>query len=492
MIAPQKIIKPLLHKKICILGFGREGLSTYNFLRQHLPDQKIALLDQTNFSELNPEIKQVVKNDPYLELRFGSDYLANLEEFDLIFKTPGIQLNQPALKKALKSGVKISSNLQLFLEIITATQDRPIKISFKGKTSTLFQPIVIGVTGTKGKSTTSALIHHLLKKNGFDTLLVGNIGIPALNHINQITSKSKVVIEMSSHQLEQLSISPDIAVVQEITSEHLDYFPDEQAYIDSKKSIAMYQKVNQYIIYNPEWPTTQKTALLSPGIKLKFQVNMTDISNKNDILVYLKSYYLTFNHNNIEEQIIKIKDIPLLGRHNLENVAPAIIIGKMFGLNQQQIASAIKSFTPLPHRLQKVAVKNGVTYVNDSMATTPESAISAISCFAGQPIILFAGGHEKNQDFSQLANKILTANLKAVALFPANGPRLWNEVLKMQQKLKLLSIPKHRVVHSMAEAMKFAQDNARSGDVVLLAPGSASFGIFKDYADRGEKFVASI
>jgi UDP-N-acetylmuramoyl-L-alanine---L-glutamate ligase len=348
------------------------------------------------------------------------------------------------------------------------------------------------VTGTKGKSTTSALIHHVLAENGFDALLVGNIGIPALNHIDQITSKSKVVIEMSSHQLEQLTISPDIAVIQEITSEHLDYFPNEQVYVDSKKSISIYQKVNQYIIYNPEWQKTTKIAQLSPGIQLKFQINASENSNNNDVLVYLKSYYLTFNHNNVEEQIINIKDIPLLGRHNLENVAPSIMVGKMFGLSRQQIASAIKSFTPLPHRLQKVAVKNGVTYVNDSMATTPESAISAISCFDDQPIILLAGGHEKNQDFTQLAEKILTANVKAVALFPANGPRLWKEVLQKQKRLKLKTMPKHRVVHSMDEAIEFAKDNAQPGDVVLLAPGSASFGIFKDYADRGGRFSTGI
>lgn len=492
MTIPLEIINQLSNKKICILGLAREGLSTYRFLRKHLPDQLLVILDKAEINDLSSEVQNIVKNDKNIKLRLGKDYLSNLEEFDLIFKTPGIQLNQPALKKTLKLGAKISSNLQLFLEIIEVIKDQEIKIELDKQQSTLKHPIVIGITGTKGKSTTAAIIHHVLLKNNFNTLLVGNIGTPALDQINQLTSKSKVVIELSSHQLEQLTISPDIAVVQEITSEHLDYFPNEQAYVDSKKSIAIYQKVNQYILYNPEWPKTKKTAQLSPGIQLKFQTNNPKINNKNDILVYLKSYYLTFNHNNVEEQIISTKDIPLLGKHNLENVAPAIIIGKMFGLTKQEIASAIKSFKPLPHRLQKVTVKNGVTYVNDSMATMPEASISAISCFDDQPIILLAGGHEKNQDFSQLAEKILTANVKAIALFPANGPRLWKEILKKQKTLKIKALPKHQVINSMEEAMKFAQQWAEDGDVVLLAPGSASFGIFKDYADRGEKFIKNI
>ncbi len=496
MTIPNSITQQLADKKICILGLGREGLSTYRFLKKRLPKLNLTLADKKSLQDLSSAMQTVIKNDASAKLKLGPGYLSQLDEYDYIFKTPGIPLHQKPMQQALEAGVKISSNLQLFLEIIERLKQNTVKtnIGFGNYQSTLSQPVVIGITGTKGKSTTAALIHHLLVQNKFETILVGNIGQPALDQINQIKTKTKVVIELSSHQLAQLTISPDIAVVQQITTEHLDYFPNEQAYVAAKEAITKYQKVNQYIIFNPQWPKTKRIAQLSPGKKLKFNTKLTDSHHKDDILVYLKSYYLTFKDSKIEKTIIKSNNVPLLGRHNLENIAPAIVIGKLFNLTAQQIANAIKNFEPLPHRLEKVAVKNDITYINDSMATTPEAAISAISCFINQPIILLAGGHEKNQDFTHLAKKILSANVKAVALFPANGPRLWEAVEQQHQSAAEdeQELPAHKVVHSMKEAINFAHRHAQPGSVVLLAPGSASFGIFENYADRGEQFAAAV
>lgn len=470
-------IRSLAQEKILILGLGREGLSTYHFLRQYLPTQTLGVAD------LNINLPSTLNSDKNLVVYLGANYLENLEQFTLIFRTPGIPLTTPQIKKAVESGVKLSSNLQLLLEIIALE-----KRSSDTKLLNLPTPLTIGVTGTKGKSTTASLIHHTLKHNEIDAVLVGNIGKPALEEVDHIHKNGVFVIEMSSHQLSQLTISPDIAVVQEITSEHLDYYKDTDEYIRSKEAITRYQKVNQYVIFNPNKKNTTKIADLSPGIKQKFVTNEVQSVKNTDIEIYLKSYYLTFRCNKLEEKIIHQNQIPLLGTHNLQNIAPSIIIGKLIGLTATQISNAISSFTPLPHRLEKIGVINDVTYVNDSMATMPDATISALSCFDNKEIILLAGGHERNQDFKLLAKKIVSGNVIAVALFPENGKRLGEEIQIELLNQKLNKEIKTKVVNSMNEAMEFAKEFSKKNSVVLLSPGAASFGVFNDYTDRGNQF----
>lgn len=472
-----EIIHSLAQEKILILGLGREGLSTYNFLRQLLPTQTLAVAD------FNSNLPSSLNSDTNLITYLGPDYLEELEQYTMIFKTPGIPLTTPQIKKAMESGVKLSSNLQLLLEIIAIE-----KRSSNAELLNLPTPLTIGVTGTKGKSTTSSLIHHTLKHNNINSVLVGNIGKPALEEINHIHNDGVFVIEMSSHQLSQLTISPDIAVVQEITSEHLDYYKDTNEYIRSKEAITKYQKVNQYVIFNPNKKNTTRIANLSPGIKQKFATVETQNINNTDIEIYLKSYYLTFRHNKLEEKIIHQNKIPLLGTHNLLNIAPSIIIGKLLGLTASQISSAVSSFTPLPHRLERVGIINDVTYINDSMATMPDATISALSCFDNKEIVLLAGGHERNQDFHLLAKKIVGSNVVAVGLFPENGKRLGEEIQKELSNQKLNKEIKTKVVNSMNEALEFAKKFSKENSIVLLSPGAASFGVFIDYADRGNQF----
>jgi UDP-N-acetylmuramoyl-L-alanine---L-glutamate ligase len=477
----QSIINSLEKEKILILGLAKEGISTFNFLRQILPNKTIGLADEKN--SLPSKLQQAKGITTHL----GPDHLDHLKEYSLIFKTPGIPQNLPQIQQAVKNGVKLSSNLQLFLELV---EER--KAQNSDQLLGLPSPLTIGVTGTKGKSTTASMIHHVLSNNGYKTALIGNIGKPALDEAHQIVSIGIFVIEMSSHQLSHLTLSPDIAIVHNITSEHLDYYKDTTEYIRSKEAITKYQKVNQYVLFNPLFQNAVKIAELSPGRKIKISPTSSLKSVKNDIQVYLKSHKLTFRDIKVseetEEAIIDQNEIPLLGQHNLHNVAPSIVIAKMLGLKTGQITQAIKSFEPLPHRLEKVAVINGVTYVNDSMATMPDAAISSLSCFDDRSIILLAGGHERNQDFVPLATKIATSKVKALAFFAPNGPRLKNEVEKQLQKLDIKKEFKTKEADSMDEALEFAYQIAKPNDVVLLAPGAASFGIFENYADRGEKF----
>lgn len=473
----QGIINSLVKEKILILGLGREGQSTYKFLRQVLPSNTLAVADE------NPELPDLFSSDNNLITHLGLNYLENLNSYTLIFKTPGIPLSIPQIKSAVDSGIKISSNLQLLLEIIETEKQKS-----KTKILNLPTPLTIGVTGTKGKSTTASLINHTLGSNKINSVLVGNIGKPALEEINHIKTNGVFVIEMSSHQLSHLTISPDIAVVQEITSEHLDYYKSTDKYVHSKEAITKYQKVNQYILFNPKKRNTTKIANLSPGIKQKFVIGEAQNDGNIDTEVYLKSHYLTFRHNKIEEQIIHQDNIPLLGTHNLQNIAPSIIVGKLLGLSVPQVSNAIGSFTPLPHRLEKVGVVNGVIYVNDSMATMPDATISALSCFDNKEIILLAGGHERNQDFQALAEKIIRSNVVAVGLFPENGKRLGEKIQNELLNQRLNKKIETKIVNSMEEAMNFTKEYGKKNSVVLLSPGAASFGVFIDYADRGNQF----
>ena len=298
----QTIINRLSQEKIGILGLAREGLSTYHFLRKILPEQRLTLMDEQPLKNFSQSVQQEFDHDPYLNLQLGTNSLAHLSTFTLLFKTPGIPATMPAIQQALGQGTRLGSNLQLFLEIVNQWQQlnqQELSITINGHSSTLLEPITIGITGTKGKSTTAAVIHHVLQANGCETLFVGNIGQPALDKIDQIKSNTKLVLELSAQQLAQLEVSPDIAIIQRVTSEHLDYYQNTQAYIDSKKPIAMYQKVNQYIIYDPQWPHTREIAQLSQAKKLTY-----DLSNKvkNDALIYIKDHKLTFR--DINEEII--------------------------------------------------------------------------------------------------------------------------------------------------------------------------------------------
>ncbi|MBD3250345.1 MAG: UDP-N-acetylmuramoyl-L-alanine--D-glutamate ligase [Candidatus Pacebacteria bacterium] len=495
MKTPDQIINQLQTEKIVILGLAREGISTYNFLRQILPNKQLTLADQKTLDELDPSFCRQLKQDKNAVFLSGSNHLEHLDQFSLIFKTPGIPASLPSIDKAVRAGVKLSSNLQLFLEIVEAYKNQtqePVGLDNPQPKITnrepIFGPLIIGVTGTKGKSTVSALTHHILKENQLETVLIGNIGQPALDKLQQIGSKGKVVIEMSSHQLETMSISPDISIIQKITSEHLDYYPNQQAYIDAKKPISMYQKVNQYIIYNPNYSHSAEVARLSPGYHLMYQLDPAF-----DIKVNLKSHYLTFRYRSQEpEKVIKLDEIPLLGQHNWLNVMPAIIVGRLIGLTNQQIAQAIRTFKPLPHRLELITQKSGVKYVNDSMATMPDAQIAALKAFAGSPIVLIAGGHERDQDFSQTAKLILEQSVKALILFPPTGQRLWAALKQASKNQAAANLPRHHFVNSMNQAVKLAASEAKPGTVVLMSPGAASFGIFKNYADRGDQFRKAV
>jgi len=465
-LAKSQILEELKNSSIVILGLGAEGISSYQFLRKNFPKKQIALADQTAAKDLNSELKKIKKNDSNLIWHLGKNYHEKLADYQIIIKTAGIPITEKFIEKAIKKGTKISSNTKIFFDLCP------------GK--------IVGITGTKGKSTTSTLTYQILKNAGFDTVLVGNIGQPPLNLLEKIKEETIVVNELSSHQLAQLEKSPEIAIVQDIKPEHLDYYKDFEEYFAAKTAIAKYQSKKDILIYNPDLEGSSRMAKLSPANKIHHRLGQKSATNK-QAKVFQKKAAIFYKKSALlpAEKIIDRQEIPLLGEHNLYNIMPAIIIAKIFDIPTEIIRKTIINFKSLDHRLELVAEINNVKYYDDSIATNPHAAIMALRSFPQNSVILLAGGHERNQDFSEYAAEIIKQKVKAILLFPSTGERILKFIKKADPQFEIES----HLVKSMNEAVKIAHKISQAGDVVLLSPAAASFGLFKNYKDRGQQFA---
>lgn len=448
--------------QIFILGLGREGMSTYAFLRHQFPDKRLGLADQRALPQLERTTQQAIESDNNVQLYLGDDYLKCISEYEIILKSPGILPALPELVNARTQGALITSNTQLFFEWCPG--------------------VTVAVTGTKGKSTTTSLIYEVLLAGGVDARLIGNIGIPPLSALDGATSSTVFVAELSSYQLTDINKSPHIAVIQNIVPEHTDYHGSFDAYVAAKQTIVRYQTENDYTVFNASYQIPTEIANGSIAQKIPFGIVA-------DVGCFLEADTLVFHSERGREQIIPIHAIPLKGSFNLQNVMPSIIIGKHFSIPNHTIAAAIKDFKSLEHRLEPVGSYGGVCFYNDSLSTIPEATIAAIHAFPNQRVILLAGGFDRGQIFNDLADAVLQCDVKAVILFPTTGEPLWDEILR---QAKGHTPPEHAFVTDMNDAVKIAYEWATEGDVVLLSPAAASFGRFTDYKDRGEQFKAAV
>jgi len=360
--------------------------------------------------------------------------------------------------------VEITSQLKLFFDLC------PSKI--------------IGVTGTKGKGTTSSLIELMMKKAKSSKLkaksfgnvyLAGNIGKPAITLLDKLKPEDWVILELSSFQLQDLGKSPDIAVIVNMAVDHLDYHEDEEEYFEAKTSIVKYQSKNDTVIANKDYPNAVRLAQLSKGNKLYFSaIAEVDSSIRNDA-VFLG-----------EDKICESSEINLVGRHNLENIAAAALAAHEAGTDIESIKSAAKEFKGLPHRLELVAEINGVKYYNDSFATNPEPTIAAIRSFS-ESVVLILGGSSKKADFSKLAEEIRKSSVKTIIIIGVEGTII-------KKALETTGVAKEIVdgPDSIDDIVAVAESKAESGDIVLFSPACASFDMFKNYKDRGEKFKKAV
>lgn len=468
-------------QKVVILGLGREGKSSYLFLREYLPDLHVTLIDDQPLEDLPSFWSEEVKNHQHTEF-VDSDLAQKLNLDDtLVFQSPGIPLNHPLRKTLTRENTVITSNTQLFFEVVRAILPH-LKI--------------VGVTGTKGKSTTTSVIYHVLQTGGIPSWLGGNIGIPPLDLVPELSQSDAdhgyAVLELSSHQLDLMHSSPDIAVIQNIVPEHLDYYHSFDRYQAAKSHITQFQRPEDCVIFNPSYAASSEVAAESVGHKLTFSAKNVVPAHSDHHLSATVSNGQVWLHREGQNDpvfVLNTDEIALKGKHNLENILPGVVVGNLAHLPVETIAEGLSSFRGLEHRLEHVATVNGIEYYNDSLATVPDATVAALEAFPKQPIILIAGGYDRGVDTDSLARYIANNPVKALVLFPATGPEIAAKIEKMTQ-VNQETLPIFPIFHvsNMKEAVATATQAADENDIVLLSPAAASFNLFKDYQDRGNQF----
>lgn len=438
-----------------LLGYGREGKSSHAYLHDHYPNVAIGIADKN--------IGIIPLFEPE-QIFLGDEYLNHMAEFDVIVRSPGVPSSTPELQQAVKEGRKITSETNIFFSECPG--------------------VVVGVTGTKGKSTTSSLITHILAQQYPDVRLVGNIGKPALDHLSKATSDTIFVAELSSYQLEDIGYSPKYAVMLGINQEHLDHHGSFNDYIKAKQRIVGNQEQDDYVIFNEENNLNKSLIDSAKSQRITFSTNSQD-----QVRVYVRNgsiYYRNESGTQEDIEIMPLSELPLLGRGNLENVLAAITVSTLFDVSPEDIRKAIREFEPLQHRLEYIGEKNGIHFYDDSLATIPEAAINALDALGSDVETLIAGGFDRGISFEVLGKYIAAVSeLKNLILFPTTGEKIWNAV---ENNRKERSLPDRFDVSIMEDAVAIALAHTSPGKICLLSPASPSFGIFKDYADRGDQF----
>lgn len=429
-----KKLTPLFEGKRCvILGFGREGKVWLELLTKLSCCKEIAVADMNTVEIDNPDITTIC----------GEHYLEECENYDLILQSPGV-----IIKDSLSSAAKA--------KILTQTEVL-LKLGQEG-----YLKHIIGITGTKGKSTTSSLVYHFLQSCDTPSILIGNIGIPPLQRIEEFDENLTVVCEMSCHQLEFVKHSPDISVLLNIFPEHLDHYVDFNAYAQTKRNIARYQTDGCHTLANADILPVECGGTLHTTAFGKSADVWTD---GNALFVFGKQ----ISSDRINTQ--------LCGKHNLYNIAVALAAANLAGADINTCLEHLSEFKGLEHRLEKVAVINGVEYINDSICTIPEAAIAAVKAFDGTDCIIL-GGMDRGISYDVLGDFLNTGAVKNVILLPDSGLRIG----------KLITNPEVIVYHAenLQEAVKIAAHCAKYR--VLLSPASASYGFYKNFEERGRHF----
>lgn len=447
------LLSDLAGKKVCILGFGKEGKSVVGALERCRITAKVVVADK------NESIKEECRSQN-VECRTGDSYMNGLGDFDVIIKSPGVPPNSQF--SILHSQCSTPTNI--FLDEVAAIGSA-----------------VIGITGSKGKSTTTSLIYHVLKTAKNPAILCGNIGIPALDALGEITKESIVVMEMSSYQLMDATRSPHIAVLTSFFPEHLDYHASTalstggsplEAYFEAKANIVRFQKKNDAVFFNAENPDTKRMAELSAGKQIGFTC---------------------------DECPLPLSETKLMGDHNRSNIAGAFKVAQYLGVDHKTCLEAFRTFTPLPHRLQSLGVKHGIHWVDDAISTTPDSAIAALRALGSDVKVMILGGTDRGLEFDSLAEEIVErSQVSTVILFPGTGVKIRKSIEKYLN-IKVVRKINFYEANSMEEAVKHAKDvlgtshfALRTSPICLLSTASPSYNMFKNFEEKGDRFQECI
>lgn len=405
------ILDRLRSKRVLILGFGREGKSSLAFVKKYLPDAVVAVADKNQMEGVK---------------HCGEHYLEAIYDYDIVIKTPGVSLKDVDVK-----GVEITSQTDLFLS--------------------QFHHQTIGISGTKGKSTTTSLIYHLLKSSGHDAILTGNIGIPCFDVMERIQENSIVVYELSAHQLEYVHQSPRVGVLLNVFEEHLDHFGTFERYKQAKFNLLRFMGEDDFAVVHD--------SLMMETLGLG--VNSVVFSQ------------MEFD---IDEEAL-----PILGPHNLLNAKAALCACEAYGIDAREVIPYLYTFKPLEHRLEPVGTFGGVTFVNDSISTIPQAAIAACQTL-GRVDFLLLGGFDRDIDYTPLVDYMVEHPVPHLLFTGKAGERTRMLMKNMGVASKLVTY------QSMEEAFDYLKLNAQQGDVCLLSPAASSYDQYKNFEERGTKF----
>ena len=444
--------REILGSSAVLLGYGREGESTHRFLLRRYPNLHIGIADEK-------QVKPIPEGSG-AELHCGQGYLDSLSGYDTVIHTPVIPMHREPVASALAASQRITSATNLFFEHSPGT--------------------IIGVTGTKGKSTTSSLIAGILGASGGDVRLAGNIGKPMLDELATATAATIFVLELSSFQLEDLRRGPSFAVLLNIVPEHLDHHGSFEEYCAAKEMITKHQTRNDFLLFNPDFEIPSDIARRSRAQKLQF-------GGGSSPLAWIDRRLLMGLIDGKAERLAALDELPLRGPGNTQNMLAAVTAGIAFGVGADSIRRAVAGFKPLEHRLEEFGTFGGVTFVNDSLSTIPEALVQALEAFPGRIDTVIAGGFDRGLDYRSVGGALAASKARNLILFPTTGEKIW-------AALAAVGMPQMRRfdVSTMEEAVARAVAHTKPGCVCLMSPASSSFNLFRDYRERGDRFKAAV
>ena len=437
-----------------VLGLGIEGTDLVRYLASH--GASVTVSDTKSPEALASRISQI--DDLPVQFSLGEHRIEDIASAEMVFVSQGVPLSLPALEEARSRGVPISSMTKLFLELCPGP--------------------VIGITGSSGKTTTTALVDAMFTAAGRKHVVGGNIGVGLLAQVDDITSDTWVVLEMSHTQLETAERSPHIACVLNVTPNHLDRYGWDE-YVSLKLRILEYQSKDDVAILNLDDEVASTFSTEAPGQVAWFSTRRAPSGTA----AFVREGAIFWRHASVETRVLGLDEIPLRGAHNVANVVAAVAVAGVVGLDFGAAAQAVRAFAPVPHRLELVAEVRGVTYYNDSIATTPERSLAGVHSFQ-EPIVLLLGGREKHLPLEEFAQE-LVERCRAVVCFGEAGPLL-EEALRYAAGGA--DEPEIVLVETLPEAVAAAAGCAKAGDIVLLSPACASYDAYDNFEQRGEDF----
>ena len=448
--------RSIKEKKVAVLGIGISNTPLIKYLA-------VLGVDVTAFDMAEEDkLKDTLKGFEGLNIKYslGKDYLKNLRGFDVIFKTPKIRFDIPELMRERERGALVTSEMEVFVELCPAQ--------------------VFAVTGSDGKTTTTTLIYNMLKKAGYNCWLGGNIGIPLLSRIDEVKEEDKVVLELSSFQLHTMRKSPDVSVVTNLSPNHLDVHKSMEEYIDAKKNIFRYQDSSGKVVLNYDNDITRRFADEAKG-----EVVFFSRKNRLESGAVVEKGKLVYKKGGARMEIVRADEILLPGDHNIENYLAAIAAVADY-VNPEAIYRVATTFKGVEHRLELVRELNGVKFYNDSIGTSPTRTIAGLKSFK-QKVILIAGGYDKHISYEEMG-EIIAEKVKRLVLIGPTGPKIKDALDKEIEKTgKGRDIPVV-MCNTFEGAVKSAYEGASEGDIIILSPASASFDMFKNFEERGNRF----